>query len=179
MILFIIALEPLLNKIRENEVIKPIRLGRNNAVKVLAYADDITILTKTEAFRNIGDYEEASGARIDLDKCEISRTGGKDIYIYMNQKLNELRVDKIKLLGIILSQDHEEMVTANWDRVTNKIEGIIQMHSWRDSCTATKIEITRSQILPLILYKARILKPSDQHMTRIVKKLYKFINPRR
>ena len=118
---FIVALEPLLNKIRSNPNIPGIVLPGYKSIKTIAYADDMTIVTRDikgidETIKTINMYERASGSKMNMDKCEIYPLNRSNPNM---GKYKSITTNNIKLLGITFSK--QGMQKLNWEPVLKRI----------------------------------------------------------
>ena len=100
--LFILALEPLLTVIRENEQIHGIHAG-NTEHKLSAYADDITALvgdrhSLDQLLKLFDNFEEISLLTLNKDKTEILGIGSMDGYSARNKGLQCCQ-EGIKITG--------------------------------------------------------------------------------
>ena len=82
-LLYPLALEPVLQVIRERENIKGIKLTGNQEAKIKAYADDtIFFLTKINSIIEIIEifkiYGKGSGSNIDINKTAIMKIGREE-----------------------------------------------------------------------------------------------------
>ena len=180
MLLFLISLEPLINALNNDNGIPPIRVAHDTTIKTLAYADDITVTTNTEqgvlrTFQLIKHFEKSSGAKVNKAKCELYHTNPK--VKTSHNDLKTIEVDQIRILGITLAHDIKTMITLNWDKTCLNIERYLRKFAWRDAQMLTRIEVTKSQVLPMIWYKARIIAPTKKQVKAIKRKIYSFVDP--
>ena len=173
---FILALEPLLNKIRDNPNIPGIILPGYNNINTIAYADDMTIVTKNnagidETFKTIDIYERASGSKINMDKCEIYPLNRSNPYM---GKYKDITTDKIKLLGITFSK--KNMQKLNWEPVLRKAQGDLQILRTKPAPLYIKAKIINRLILPKFYYVARIIGICKEYVKKIKSMLNIYLN---
>uniref|UniRef100_A0A8B9HSV8 Reverse transcriptase domain-containing protein n=1 Tax=Astyanax mexicanus TaxID=7994 RepID=A0A8B9HSV8_ASTMX len=100
-ILYILAISPLLNQIKNDNNIEGIQTKeKSSKLKLTAYADDITVFIKNQNELNVVNehfkrYERVAGAKINLDKTEAVWLGNET-----TPSLNIQIKDKIKVIGI-------------------------------------------------------------------------------
>jgi len=126
--LFLLAIQPVIRNLLHNDQITPLHSNRLNYTwpKVVAYADDITIIAnnETNCVRAIfSEYEKlttASGLMLNADKTErfdlnsgnVPRPGGVDIN-YMGTDYTLVSQPSIKINGIMLARDTMAMQNLN------------------------------------------------------------------
>jgi len=134
--LFLLAIEPVIRNIANNNRIRPIRCERLNYTwpTVVAYADDITIVTNNElesVSQIFVEYEKltkASGLTLNAEKTEkfdlnsgnVHRRGNMNI-TYMNTGYTLVSQPTIKINGIMLARDKAAMQQLNYDIMTDKM----------------------------------------------------------
>ena len=173
---FILALEPLLSKIRSNPKIPGITLPGYGSINTIAYADDMTIVTKhisgiDETIKTINVYERASGSRINRDKCEIYPLNRYNPY---TGKYKDITTDKIKLLGITYSK--QNMQTLNWEPILRKAQTDINILVTKPTPLYIKTKLINTLILPKFYYVARIVGICAKYAMKIKKMLYRYLN---
>lgn len=130
-LLFIIALEPLAQAIRQSDKIKGISMGgRDN--KLLIYADDILLLLSDPheslppLLDLINEFSKISGYKINWTKCEIMPLS-KLCYKTQIQNWNFQWTPKnLKYLGILLNPGLENVIRDNFEPTINKISLLLQ-----------------------------------------------------
>ena len=173
---FILALEPLLNKIRCNPKIPGIILPGYNNINIIAYADDMTIVTRDiagidETINTINVYERASGSKINMDKCEIYPLNRSNPYM---GKHKDITTDKIKLLGITFSK--KGMQKLNWEPVLRKAQADLIIPRTKPAPLYIKAKIINRIILPKFYYVARIIGICAKYVKKIKNMLYVHLN---
>ena len=111
-LLFILGIEPLLQSMRRNTKIKT-----NQKLKLIAYADDITVFTKTACIKQVSDEVEsfnyASGLQLNLQKTKVLMKGVNDLTI--------TKVDELKILGIVIKlNENKAHAKANLRRIASE-----------------------------------------------------------
>jgi hypothetical protein len=111
-----------------HEEMSGIQIGsRNQKRAVISYADDVTILvTKPTEIPKIRDlitqYEETSGARINIHKSRAIALGRRD----RNIKPIDILLQDIKILVLTFQNSAMESAKVRWERVTATIRGQAQ-----------------------------------------------------
>ena len=115
--IFILVIESLITKIKNDNYISTIQIPSFNTPKVAGYADDNTLILKDtrSANRAIDTYDifgEASNAKVNIGKSKAMKLGGlnKDIEAPRNMTFSV----ELKTLGIITGYfDHRDRLWAN------------------------------------------------------------------
>ena len=131
MILYVIFLEPLLQKM--NRVIQGVWVGGARLLHE-PYADDISGLFKEGSLQQIDklltDYEGLSGALVNRDKCKAMGLG-----LWRDRKDFGVKLFKVeeslKILGIWFYPTLTKLVRENWRAVTAKLEDCLKMWKFR------------------------------------------------
>ena len=123
--LFIIALELLAIKIRNNKKIKGITIG-GVEIKLSAYADDISLFTTdfqsaVEIFKELDIFASVTGLRCNKEKTECLRLGKSNIE---HERGVEVKwVNYITITGITFSTDGIA-VKKSTEKVVEKFEAL-------------------------------------------------------
>jgi hypothetical protein len=188
--LFLLAIEPVIRNLLHNDQITSLHSNRLNYTwpKVMAYADDITIIAnnETNCVRAIfSEYEKltsASGLMLNADKTErydlnsgnIPRQGGVDIN-YMGTDYTLVSQPSIKINGIMLARDTVAMQNLNYDIMTDKMIRHFRDWSRRSLSILGKIQIIKTFGLSQYLYMLMATDLSDEQWTKIERLINKFL----
>ena len=122
--LFIIALELLLIKIRNDPCIKGIKID-NAEVKLAAFADDLTTFLRDKGslehlFSTLKAFEGCSGLKLNKDKTEAYWLGSSH---NCNENLNIVTVNKpMKILGIYFTYNSRLKNELNFDAILKSLK---------------------------------------------------------
>ena len=99
--LYILAINPLLKRIKNDKRLSGVKISNGQRVVVLAYADDVTIIIKNEKELNVvkehlAFYEEVSGSKLNHDKTEGVWFGRDEARPNININYTE----SMKVLGV-------------------------------------------------------------------------------
>ena len=179
-ILFILSMEPLIRNISNDTTICAIS---DKIPKVLAYADDITCITKPnetnleKIFRHYDKLTEVSGLKLNADKTEIISKGGPQTYnVNYQGKIFTLEpTSKIKVNGIVLSYDEKELKKLNLEKVYESMSKQLRQWSNRGLSLLGKIQIYKTFGLSQILYLGSIMMLNKRDEIKFNELIYRFI----
>jgi hypothetical protein len=189
--LFILAMEPLIRNITENGTIQAVHSQRLNFTwpKLVAYADDITILTHNrqeavaEIFTEYHRLTRASGLVLNADKTEkfdiFSRNVGRPMrqlpVRYGEQGYTLVSQENIKLNGIIFNRDVNVMRQANFDGIMAKMKHHFTEWGRRSLSLLGKIQIIKTFGISQYLYALAVMDIEPEHWKMIHKEIQKFL----
>ena len=176
-ILYILTLEPFLEKIRQDVSITGLHIPNKGTQKLLAFADDTNFFTNdvTSIKNIINNFEEfgrASGSLINLNKTKYMAIGeGVD-------HVDEVAVDKvteIKLLGIFYTNEVDQTTIINWDHIINQMDSKINKIYYKQSSIFGRAILVNTFIEPKLIYPATSLDPPTEIVKSFKKKVRAFI----
>lgn len=175
--LFILSLELLSRMIREDKSIKGMTYG-DNEIKLITFADDTTaFLSDTndakQMFKHIQGFEKLSGLKLNKSKSEAFWLG-----INKNSNFRPLGVSWktcIKILGIHISYNKDEMERLNYTTKLTKIKQRLNIWKNRDLTIFGKILLIKSYALSQILYTTSVLPTSDKFISELEDIIYNFL----
>jgi hypothetical protein len=188
--LFIIAMDPLLRSINNNEEIVPIILnpGDDNEIKInnASFADDITALCRNKAgiqriINTYSSFSDISGIQLNVPKTEILILGSdadtrkQFIINFKGKTFSIVSQPKVKICGITFSNDNE---MAYQDNITEKIIKLErQLNIWRQRNLSLegKILVAKTYGISQILYSIQATIIKDEDVKRIENIIYRFI----
>ena len=174
--LFIICVEILAIKIRENKGVKGFKMG-NFEQKLDFYADDLTAYldgSKESLFNIVGilnEFKELSGLKINLTKCKAIWIGSSRFSERkLCESLNLIWTNKFRLLGIDFDSDLACMDT----NFRNKIEEIDKLYKcwlYRNLTPFGKITIIKSLALSKLSHVAMVCPLVDKSLLTKLKNM--------
>lgn len=175
--LFILALETLSMKIREDEHINGITVG-DKAIKVITFADDTTAFAKNERgakkmFRYIQYFEKLAGLKLNKSKSDGFWLGANK-----NSNFKPLGIawkTCIKILGINISYNKQEAIKLNFQTKLIKIKQILSIWAQRDLTIYGKILLIKSFALSQILHISSILPVPVKFISDLEEIVYNFL----
>jgi len=188
--LFILAVEPVLRNMQANETIIPVKCNRLNYTwpKVLAYADDISVITvnRHRAIQAIfTEYErlsKASGLFLNADKTELFNITSPNVIAmqqhnvnYAGQNYDIYNSTSVKINGIIFNNDSAQMAEDNFHLMFDKMNKHFTDWSKRHLSILGKIQIIKTFGLSQYLYSLAVIDLLPEHWKEIRKATAKFI----
>ena len=180
-LLFVITVETMAIKIRQEESLKGIKLSVHHKYqfKISQLADDTTLFLKskedvTKALNIIEIFGSLSGLILNREKSYGIQLGK------IPDMPNDFeRIDwsskSVKTLGIIFNKNKNEMLTQNWDSRIVKIKSIIQSWSNRQLSMIGKVQIIKSLLIPQITYLYSVLPMPKKYIQSVNKIIFKFL----
>ena len=174
--LFIIALELLLIKIRNDPCIKGIKID-NAEVKLAAFADDLTTFLRDKGslehlFSTLKAFEGCSGLKLNEDKTEAYWLGGSH---NCNENLNIVTVNKpMKILGIYFTYNSRLKNELNFDAILTSLKKTLNNWQWRNLTVFGKIQIIKTFAMPKLLFRASLLTFDKEFIKKLNTVLFNF-----
>ena len=175
---FIIGVELLAIRIRDNRNIKGLEIDTEKILKVLMYADDITLFLKDNydvrlILLIIDNFTEISGLKLNKHKSEAMGIG-------TNKRLRNLNapkcVDEIKILGIYYSNSKCASENENnWVKRIQQMKRLIISWEKRNVGIIGKVCIAKSLLLSQLVYASQAIYMPDKILKEINTLLYRFL----
>ena len=180
-LLFVLCVEVLAVKIRENRLIKGVTHQYfKKDIKITQYADDTTLFVRDEleaqqAITIIETFGTLSGLRLNKTKCE-GLWLGRNKHLQENCTLFNIKWPKyIRYLGIFVGYDYNYSYNKNWTAKIEKLKVILNSWSNRDLSLFGKIQVIKSLALSQILLSATLLPIPKNVIENVNTLLFNFI----
>jgi hypothetical protein len=150
---------------------------KNIEVKLVAYADDITIITNSEKdLTKVIDifnyFQKLSGLGISTEKSEVLCCG----YWKKNPPLLPFKsVNSIKITGITFSTNPEETANLNYSSLAHKIIHKINKLKGQGLSLLGRVQVIKSLIYSLLQFPAAIIQPTKNAIKLISRYVYDFL----
>ncbi len=182
-LLYIIQSEPLAENIRKHEKVKGIILqnekGENVETKCSMYVDDgIVYLCNVSMIPDllevINDYEEASGAKLNMDKT-VGIVMKDSLVRPGNVESLEIKLTKgpEKCLGIMIGKNVD--ISKFWEALIQKMQRKLQVWKTRNLSFQGKVYLIKSIGISTILYACEMICVPDKYIVEIENIIYKFL----
>ena len=175
--LYILALEPFLRKLKANPVLRGLTLpGATEVARYTAYADDVSVLVTSsaeveEVSKEIGRYEAVTGAKINRDKSVGLRLGSwkgcalPGPFIWKD--------GPCKILGVWFGPDLQ--LEKNWSEVLEKVVAATELWLRRRLSLKGRAEVCCSHIYSLAVYRLSVLPIPATILFKLERILFRFL----
>ena len=125
----------------------------------------------------IEDYGTCSGLKINHDKSEImilgnfSSTLQQDNVVSCNLKIKKV----VKILGVHFTYDFRLKQKFNVDELISSIQQKLRIWRWRDLTIIGRIQIVKTFIIPIFLYRASLILVNREFVKDVNKIIFDFI----
>ena len=179
--LFIICLETLAISVRRNKNIQGILVDKEE-IKLEMFADDVTAFLRNtrslEALLHTADlFSKCSGLEINSEKTECMVLGNhvsSTVATVISSKNIRMK-DTIKILGVYFTYNDSQRKKLNFDEILRSIKEKLQMWKWRDLTILGRIQIVKTFVIPLFMYRASLICVQKDTVIEVNKLLFKFI----
>ena len=174
-LLFIIALQPLMNAIKRDERFQGIKIG-DNSLKIELLADDTTVYVKNEndiivVLEILEEFKKVSGLSINQDKSKILWLGKTPLKL----KIGILEtVSIVKCLGIEFSNSPQETVDINYRRLVARVDNLCEKYKKFHYDYYKKVYVLNTYILSQIWYVSKTIYPPKWFLEQIQQTIRNF-----
>ena len=180
--LFIIVLEILCISFRNSKNIHGIKVDEEE-IRLCLFADDLTGFLKDDFslinfLKLIEDYEGCSGLKINNEKSEIMLLGNRAYTLQQDYAVTstDLKVKKsVKILGVHFTSDFRAKQKLNADELIISIQQKLRTWRWRDLTIIGRIQIVKTFIVPIFLYRASLISVNKEFVKDVNKIIFDFI----
>lgn len=164
MILFVLYIEPVIRQIYAE--IRGILID-NRFIKIKAFADDITIIIRSDeefdlVLKIIDSYSLSAGIKLNFKKSNYIR--------FNNCKLGPQQIsegNELKLLGLLVTTSWKEMVNNNFKKLIDNLKHTIHMFSTRRMNLIEKVIVLNNFVLAKLWYISQVVPPNNKHLAEI------------
>ena len=183
--LFIICIDPLIRNIECNSNIPALDITQGCAIKTLAYADDIAIITHNDnkvtqnIFKEYSKLTTMSGLVLNADKTEILNlcTSGKQLThnVYNNISLNIPHKSSITICGNHLSLDKAIVYEHNISKKIEKLKSQLNKWKGRNLSINGKMIIVKTFAISQLIFSSQFQVIRTKDIKKIEHLAYSFI----
>ena len=177
-LLFILAVEILLVKIKQSENIDGITVF-DEVSHLIQYADDTTLTLAdeqsiTNAMKLLNEYSKISGLNLNFHKCAGIWLGSfkNNPDIYSGIRFTN---HPIKCLGIYIGMDYKACKDLNWGKKLKEIEDLTLQWRKRKLTLQGKITVINDLHIPKMVYPMTVLYTPPEVTKRIESIIYTFL----
>ena len=177
--LFILALEILAIKIRNDNNFQGIRIGEKIVKLTALFADDMTcfirdIKSYPILFETLRAFEAYSGLKVNKDKTEALALGNSGSLWEGHLVINNL-CDIIKILGVYFGGDAKKREELNFWKTLESIKKTINLWKWRGLSLIGRIQIVKTFAIPKLMFRASAISISKDLVKEAESIFYHFI----
>ena len=164
-LLYVLTLEPLLEKIRQDKRIAGIKIPGGNEQKLKAFADDTNFFITQiksigiiqEHFRHFG---KGSGSSINETKSQALKIGKWKSKA--NDPFRIQWVKEIKIFGITYSNTRDQSNREQWEQIKTKTKQMLDFLFYKETSIFGRSILVNTLIFPKIIYYTQTLDaPTD------------------
>ena len=169
--LFIIALETLTIKIRNDDSIKGFKIGGETTKLTTCFVRDKE--SYASLFAILESFGSCSGLRVNHEKTEILALGNSILH---EKDFNNHRVcEIIKILGVYFGYDEKQRNDLNFRQTLKSLKKSINMWKWRNLSLLGKIQIIKTFAIPKLMFRASVIPISNDLVKEANSIFYNFI----
>lgn len=184
-LVWLLCMEPLLNRIRATNVIRGITLA-DKELKVSAYADDLTVILdgSERSLRNVievfHEFKAVSGLQLNMKKTTctwIGSVGHHPPPICQDLKMQWLEEGgALEVLGVKVFADAQRTRSVNYDQKIEEIEKTMSPWIQRSLTPLGRVILVKSIMLAKFVHLFAVIEnPDKAYIARLESILFKFI----
>lgn len=176
---FVIGIELLAIRFRQSADLKGLQISADDILKILLYADDITLFVQDEndvkhVLTILEKFAAISGLHLNMQKSEAMLIGSRRHENAKNMGFKWVKF--IKILGVYFSNSKcASEIDLNWKDKLSKIKQIIIQWEKRKLGILGKICVIKSFLLSQFVYILQAISLPDKVLAEINTLLYRFI----
>ena len=174
-------LETLCICIRRSKDIQGITVDTEE-IKLGLFADDLTGFLKNDIslqkfLELVEAFGDCSGLRINHDKSEVMLLGNSVRSSLRNDtEIKNLEIKhSVKILGVHFTYDSRAKRKLNFDEIVTSIKQKLHIWRWRDLTIFGRIQIVKTFIIPIFLYRASMVCCDQEFVKEVNKIIFDFI----
>ena len=174
--LYILALEPFLHKLKANPALHGLTLpGSSEVPRYTAYADDVSVLVMSaeveEVSKEIRRYKAVTGAKINCEKSVSLQLGSWKGCAHPGPFI--WRDIPCKILGIWFGPNLQ--LEKNWSEVLEKVVAATKLWLCRQLSLKGWAEVCYLHIYPLVVYRLSVLPIPCTILFKMERILFQFV----
>ena len=135
--------------------------------------DDRSLINFIELVKELG---KLSGLQVNFEKSEIMLLGNRNAAsVVSNEILNMSVKNDVKFLGVHFSYDFRLRQTLNFEEIIKSVKGKLNIWKWRDLTTIGRIQIVKTFIVPIFMYRAGMISVGKEVISEVNKLIFDFI----
>lgn len=162
---FVLLIEVLSQKIRNNSKIKGIKINNELELKLSQFADDMNLFLtfEKETLMEVEDtfdaFEEATGMKVNYDKTRVYRIGSlknSNAQLYTRKPLSWTN-DPLLILGVYVDHNMDNMFELNYAPLISRVRARCDLWSRRGLTLMGKVQIINALCISLFVHKMSVL----------------------
>ena len=149
-------------------------------IKVSLFADDLTGLLRNDlSLTNfpepIKDYGTCSVLKVNHEKTELLLLGNLARTV-QETALNKIKIKRsVKIFGVHFTYDIRAKQKLNINELISSIQLKLQIWRWRDLTIIGRIQIVKTFIIPIFLYRTSLISLDKEFVKEANKIIFDFI----
>ena len=145
------------------------------------FADDLTAFLRNDIsllnfLRCVDNFGACSGRNINYDKSEILLLGDLTNSALAYTILQNIAVKKsVQILGVHFTYNYIAKRKLNFDDLIISIKEKLKMWRWRDLTIIGRIQIVKTFLIPIFLYRASLSCVDKEFMNDVNETIFEFI----
>ena len=177
-LIFVLTLEPLLEKIRCDKLISGVKIPGGDIKKIAAYADDtnFTIHNLKDIRQIIKHYElysKASGAKLNKNKSKIMRIGKTNFEVTFDKDIEIVK--EIKILGVIFKNEYDPNTHEQWEKILDKIIQRQGRFSYKLTTMFSRTFLINTFVLSKLNYLIQTFELPNETLKKIEKHVFSYL----
>ena len=178
-LLYILAAEIMAERIRHNDNIRGIKVGRSKIIKLSQMADDTTIFLESEhnipiLLNEIQRFSEVSGLILNKAKTKGLLLGRNRRNVHFIHGI-DFSMSAIKSLGIYFSANTQESLHLNWNKFIEDIQNLLNSWKRRKLTLFGKITVLKTLTMSKCNYLLQCITVTNEIIAKIESLFFKFL----
>ena len=178
-LLYILVAEVMAERIRNNNQIRGIKIGRSKTLKLTQMADDTTIFLESEhnipiLLDEIQSFSEVSGLVLNKSKTKGLLLGRNRRNVHFIHGI-DFSMSAIKALGIYFSTNRQESQRLNWNKLLEDIQNLLNSWKRRKLTLLGKITILKTLAMSKCNYLLQCITVTSEGLAKLEHLFFKFI----
>ena len=178
-LLYILAAEIMAERIRHNDNIRGIKVGRSKIIKLTQMADDTTIFLESEhnipiLLNEIQRFSEVSGLILNKAKTKGLLLGRNRRNVHFIHGI-DFSMSAIKSLGIYFSANTQESLQLNWNKLIEDIQNLLNSWKRRKLTLFGKITVLKTLAMSKCNYLLQCITVTNEIIAKIESLFFKFL----
>lgn len=177
-LLYILSLEPLLERIRQNVSISGLHIPNKGYQKLIAFADDTNFFTDNAKsietiLETFDEFGKCSGSKINISKTKCLAIGRGEKINTVEYNLEWVR--EIKIFGLLYANALNQSNEQNWEHILFEIKSRLKKIYYKQATMFGRAILVNTFIEPKLIYPASVFDPPPELLKEFKKIVRAFI----